>query len=107
MFALLVMTKRSLKNKARGAVVGALSLSDKTYGLSQELRHALGLQPWLRPSPYPKVAPEITAFTKGIQLVNVPERLNVNEAASLFEVWNKNKSFHTRKFMGYFQLNWR
>ncbi|KAF8493178.1 mitochondrial ribosomal death-associated protein 3-domain-containing protein [Russula emetica] len=82
------------KSFARGAVVGALSLSDKTYGLSQELRHALGLQPWLRPSPYLKVAPEITAFTKGIQLVNVPEKLNVNEAASLFEVWNKNKSFH-------------
>jgi small subunit ribosomal protein S29 len=88
-----------LKKKARGAVVGALSLSDQTYGLSQELRHALGLQPWLRPSPHLKVAPEITAFTKGIQHVNVPEKLNVNEAASLFEVWNKNKSFHTRKFM--------
>jgi len=80
---------------ARGAVVGALSLSDKTYGLSQELRYALGLQPWLQPSPYLKVAPEITAFTKGIQLVNVPEKLNVNEAASLFDLWNKNKSFHT------------
>jgi small subunit ribosomal protein S29 len=79
---------------ARGAVVGALSLSDKTYGLSQELRYALGLQPWLRPSPYLKAAPEITTFTRGIQLVNVPEKLNVNEAASLFEVWNKNKSIH-------------
>ncbi|KAH9992708.1 mitochondrial ribosomal death-associated protein 3-domain-containing protein [Russula compacta] len=80
---------------ARGAVVGALSLSNKTYGLSQELRHALGLQPWLQPSPYLKVAPEIKTFTRGIQIVKVPERLNVNEAASLFEVWNKNKSFHT------------
>ncbi|KAI0306051.1 mitochondrial ribosomal death-associated protein 3-domain-containing protein [Multifurca ochricompacta] len=83
------------KTFARGAVVGALSLSDKTYGLSQELRHALGLQPWLQPSSYLKVAPEITAFTKGIQILKVPEKLNVNEAASLFEVWNKNKSFHT------------
>ncbi len=93
------------KNKARGAVVGALSLSDKTYGLSEELRYALGLQPWLRPSPYLKVAPEITTFTRGVQLVNVPEKLNVNEAASLFEVWNKNKSSHTRKFSSYLQLN--
>ena len=84
--------------KARGAVVGALSLSDKTYGLSQELRHALGLQPSLRPSPYLKVSPEIATFTRGIQIVKVPEKLNVNEAASLFEVWNKNKSFHTREF---------
>ncbi|KAH9990578.1 mitochondrial ribosomal death-associated protein 3-domain-containing protein [Russula vinacea] len=80
---------------ARGAVVGALSLSDKTYGLSQELRYALGLQPGLRPSPYLKTTPEISAFTRGIQLVDVPEKLNVNEAASLFEVWNKNKSIHT------------
>jgi small subunit ribosomal protein S29 len=95
-----------MENKARGAVVGALSLSDKTYGLSQELRYALGLQQWLQPSPYLQVAPEITAFTRGIQLVNVPEKLNVNEAASLFEVWNKNKSFHTREFMSRFQLNW-
>jgi small subunit ribosomal protein S29 len=93
-------------NKARGAVVGALSLSDKTYGLSQELRYALGLQPWLRPSPYLKAAPEITTFTRGIQLVNVPEKLNVNEAASLFEVWNKNKSIHASEFMRCFWLNW-
>jgi small subunit ribosomal protein S29 len=84
--------------KARGAFIGALSLSDKTYGLSQELRYALGLQPWLRPSTYVKVAPEITSFTRGLQIVEVPEKLNVNEAASLFEVWNKNKSFHTREF---------
>ncbi|KAI9464801.1 mitochondrial ribosomal death-associated protein 3-domain-containing protein [Russula earlei] len=80
---------------ARGAVVGALSLSDKTYSLSQELRHALGLQPWLRPSPYLRVAPEITTFTRGVQVVKVPEELNVNEAATLFEVWNKNRSLHT------------
>ena len=29
--------------------------------------------------------------------MKVPEKLNVNEAASLFGVWNKNKSFHTRE----------
>ena len=64
------------KKKARGAVVGALSLSDKTYGaFHKNSVTPLGLQPWLRPSPYLKVAPEITAFTKGIQLVNVPEKL--------------------------------
>lgn len=83
--------------KARGAVIGALSLSDKTYGLSPELRHALGLQPWLQPSPYLKIAPEISTFTRDIQTLKVPEKLNVNEAASLFGIWNKNKSFHTRK----------
>ncbi|KAI9440379.1 mitochondrial ribosomal death-associated protein 3-domain-containing protein [Lactarius indigo] len=83
------------KTFARGAVVGALSLSDKTYGLSEELRYALGLQAWLQPSPYLKLAPEISTFTRGIQILKVPEKLNVNEAASLFGVWNKNKSFHT------------
>ena len=102
MFALIVFiqaNKPSLKKKARGAFIGALSLSDKTYSPSQELRYALGLQPWLRPSPYVKVAPEITSLTRGIQVMKVPEKLNVNEAASLFEVWNKNKSFHTREFV--------
>ncbi|KAI0255685.1 mitochondrial ribosomal death-associated protein 3-domain-containing protein [Lactifluus subvellereus] len=82
----LSMPRLILEYRARGAVVGALSLSDKTYGLSPELRHALGLQPWLQPSPYLKVAPEITTFTRGIQIL---------KAASLFEVWNKNKSFHS------------
>lgn len=96
------LTLSNQTKKARGAVVGALSLSDKTYGLSQELRYALGLQPGLRPSPYLKTTPEISAFTRGIQLVDVPEKLNVNEAASLFEVWNKNKSIHTREFMSWF-----
>ncbi|KAI0272373.1 mitochondrial ribosomal death-associated protein 3-domain-containing protein [Gloeopeniophorella convolvens] len=83
------------KTFARGAVVGALSASNKTYGLSQDVRHALGLQPWLQPSPYVKVPAEVSAFTKGIQIMKVPEKMNVGEAASLFEVWNKNKSFHT------------
>ncbi|KAH9975748.1 mitochondrial ribosomal death-associated protein 3-domain-containing protein [Lactifluus volemus] len=83
------------KSFARGAVVGALSLSDKTYSLSPELRYALHLQSWLQPSPYLKVAPEITTFTRGIQILKVPEKLSVNEAASLFEVWNKNRTLHT------------
>ncbi|KAI0255675.1 mitochondrial ribosomal death-associated protein 3-domain-containing protein [Lactifluus subvellereus] len=89
----LILEYTSAPKMARGAVIGALSLSDKTYGLLQELRHALGLQPSLQPSPYLKVAPEIKTFTRGIQILK--EKLNVNEAASLFEVWNKNKSFHS------------
>ncbi|KAI0060655.1 hypothetical protein BV25DRAFT_1954404 [Artomyces pyxidatus] len=83
------------KTFARGAVIGALSSSNTTFKLSTELRHALGLQPWLHPDPYLKIAPEIAAFTKGIKTWMVPDRLTVDEAASLFEVWSKDKTLHT------------
>ncbi|TFY79925.1 hypothetical protein EWM64_g4084 [Hericium alpestre] len=84
------------KTFARGAVVGALSTADTRFKLSTELRHALGLQPWLKPSPFVKIAPEILEFTKGIEMMRVPDRLSVDEAASLFEVWMKNKTLHTQ-----------
>jgi len=83
------------KTFARGAVLGALSMTNTTYKLSTELRHALKLQQWLQPSPYLKVAPEIAEFTKGLQTLRVPEQLTVDEAAALFEVWAKDKALHT------------
>ncbi|KAA1468983.1 hypothetical protein DENSPDRAFT_857644 [Dentipellis sp. KUC8613] len=83
------------KTFARGAVLGAISSTNTTFRLSPELRHALGIQSWLRPSPYQKIAPEIVEFTKGIETLRVPDQLSVNEAASLFEVWMKDKALHT------------
>ncbi|KAI0314593.1 mitochondrial ribosomal death-associated protein 3-domain-containing protein [Amylostereum chailletii] len=83
------------KTFARGAVIGALSSSNTDFKLTPELRHALGLQPELKFSPFKNIAPEYEAFTAGVQTMIVPSQLKVEEAASLFEVWMKNRSLHT------------
>jgi hypothetical protein len=64
--------------------------------LSEELRHALHLQPSLGMSPFTRVAPEITHFTHGVKRVEVPA-LQVDEAATMYEIWMKNHSLHTRE----------
>ncbi|KZV72466.1 hypothetical protein PENSPDRAFT_750913 [Peniophora sp. CONT] len=84
------------KTFARGAVVGALSSTNRAYSLSPELRQALNVQPELGASPFTKVAPELTAYTQGIKTIEIPSRLQVEEAASLFDIWTKNTTLHTR-----------
>ncbi|KAI0032672.1 mitochondrial ribosomal death-associated protein 3-domain-containing protein [Vararia minispora EC-137] len=85
------------KSFKRGAVVGALSTSNTTFNLSPQVRHALGIQPELGVDPFTTIAPEIRMYTKGIRAVEVPGQLGYNEAASMFEVWMKNKTLHTRE----------
>ncbi|KAI0045817.1 hypothetical protein FA95DRAFT_1560786 [Auriscalpium vulgare] len=92
---LLLQYASGQKTFARGAVIGALSSSNTTFALTEDLRYALGLQPYMHPSPYAKVVPELAAYTRGISTWKIPERLTVDEAAALFEVWNKDKSLHT------------
>lgn len=83
--------------QARGAFIGAISSTSTTYALTPELRYALGFQPDLVPSPYTKVHREITEYTKGIQPLLIPDKLSIDEAAAMFEVWAKNRTLHTRE----------
>ena len=80
----------------RGAVLGALSGSDTRFRLPLELSEALGL-PFDGPSgPYVRRKPELVEYSKGLTNIPVPAQLQVNEAASLFEVWMKDKALFSR-----------
>ena len=37
-------------------------------------------------------------YTKGIEPLPVPEKLEFGEAAAIFEMWAKDGALHTRKF---------
>ena len=89
------------RTQQKGAVLGALSGSDTTFTLPLELREALGI-PHDRPSgPYVRRKPELVAYAQGLQNIPVPARLQVNEAASIFEVWAQDKALHSRTSFSY------
>ncbi|CAL1715369.1 unnamed protein product [Somion occarium] len=83
------------KTFARGAVVGALSEGRADFVTPLELCEALGL-PFPRPAgPYVRRVPEIVDYSQGLQKLAVPEKLSIDEAASLFDVWNTDKALHS------------
>jgi len=84
-----------MKSFARGAVLGALSTADTTFRTSVPLIEALKITSDRPVSAYEKRSADLALYSKGLRSIPVPERLEVNEAASLFEVWNENKALHT------------
>ncbi|KAI0741258.1 mitochondrial ribosomal death-associated protein 3-domain-containing protein [Daedaleopsis nitida] len=83
--------KRSLQ---RGAVLGALSTQNTTFRAPLELVEALGLEPTVPSNPYVRREPELVAYASGLRNFPVPDKLTVDEAASIFEVWQSTKALH-------------
>ncbi|RDB15895.1 37S ribosomal protein S23, mitochondrial [Hypsizygus marmoreus] len=77
---------------AKGAFLGALTTSDTNYKTPLELRDALGLPEEHAASPYHKRSQALAEYTHGLQALNVPDQMSVAEAASLFEVWMKDRA---------------
>lgn len=74
---------------------GAISSQHVDFLLPLELREALNI-PHDRPSgPYVKRSAELVEYAKGLQALPVPERLSVDEAASMFEIWMKDNALHS------------
>lgn len=61
------------------------------YRTPLELEEALDLSPGPN-SPYLKRSPELVGYAQGLTKVPVPEQLNLKEAASLFDVWMKDRA---------------
>ncbi|THG98281.1 hypothetical protein EW026_g3884 [Hermanssonia centrifuga] len=79
----------------RGAVLGALSTTHTIFQLPLELREALGI-PYDRPSgPYVRRKPEMVEYAKGLKNIPVPAQMQVDEAASLYEVWGQSHWLRT------------
>ncbi|KAM5544215.1 hypothetical protein V8D89_001875 [Ganoderma adspersum] len=79
---------------ARGAVLGALSTQNTTFRPPLELTEALGLVPDVPSNPYVHREPELVEYAKGMRNFPVPDQLTVDEAASIFEVWQNAKALH-------------
>ncbi|KAF9785172.1 mitochondrial ribosomal death-associated protein 3-domain-containing protein [Thelephora terrestris] len=79
------------KSFARGAVIGALSASNTTFSAPIELRESLKLGNGTANS-YIKRSPVLVSYAEGLTKITVPEALSEREAASLFDVWMKDKA---------------
>ncbi|KAI0358308.1 hypothetical protein OH77DRAFT_1421633 [Trametes cingulata] len=79
---------------ARGAVFGALSSQNTVYRPPLELIEALGLEPDRPSNPYVRREAELIEYAQGLKNFPVPERLTVDEAASIFDVWHQVKALH-------------
>ncbi|GJE90341.1 hypothetical protein PsYK624_064720 [Phanerochaete sordida] len=78
----------------RGAVLGAVSTTHTRFQMPLELREALKI-PHDRPvSPYLRREPELVRYASGLQNIPMPSSFQVEEAASLFEIWAKDKAMH-------------
>jgi len=79
------------KSFARGAVVGALSASNTTFNTPIELQESLKLDNGTV-GPYTKRSPVLMSYAEGLMKIPVPEALSEPEAASLFDVWMKDRA---------------
>ncbi|KAF8889525.1 mitochondrial ribosomal death-associated protein 3-domain-containing protein [Gymnopilus junonius] len=73
----------------RGAVIGSLSLSQTNFVLPVELHDALDLEDLdaYPISPFAKRNREMMVYTEGLKKLAVPEKLTLEEAIGVFEVW--------------------
>ncbi|OBZ66880.1 28S ribosomal protein S29, mitochondrial [Grifola frondosa] len=92
---LLLEFASGIRSFARGAVVGALSTSDTQFRLPLELREALGLPEFRFAGPYVHRNRAFVEYAKGLRNFPVPDQLSVNEAASVYEVWQQDKALHS------------
>jgi len=66
-------------------------MSTTTFGAPIELKESLKLGHGTA-SPYIKRSRELVSYAEGLTNIPVPESLAVPEAASVFEVWMKDKA---------------
>ena len=82
----------------RGAVLGALSTTNEEFQTPLELQESLGLHSSVPVSPYVRRQTRLVDYAQGLQSIPIPSQLNVNEAAALYELWQKDKALNDRAF---------
>ena len=81
--------------KTRGAFMGAISTSQSTNPLPIELRDALHLDELDTRvvTDYDKRNRTMIQYTRGLKKLEVPEKLTLEEAVGIFEIWKGMKVF--------------
>lgn len=75
-------------------MLGALSSQNTQFKTPIELREALGLSHDRPTGPYAEREQALKDYAKGLQNLLVPEKLSMDEAAALFEVWMKDRALY-------------
>lgn len=70
-------------------------MSNHAFPIPLELRETLDLPHPVPNSPYFKRSRITQDYAKGLQKLEVPAQLSVNEAAGMFEVWKKDRALHS------------
>jgi hypothetical protein len=84
--------------KARGAVLGALSTQNTQFRTPDELREALGLKHDLPPHSRARKSALLQEYAQGLQKIEVPAQLTLEEASALFEIWMKEKALYGGRY---------
>jgi len=82
----------------KGAFLGAVSSSDPLYRVPLELQDVLGIENDRPISPYQKRSQALLKYAEGLRPFAVPEKLQLNEASTLFELWMKDKALPTKAY---------
>lgn len=80
--------------QARGAVLGAITMTDTTFQVPLELREALALSHDTPVTAYDRRNWDLIQYSKGLQSIPVPSQLKLNEAASLYQVWGEDRALN-------------
>lgn len=83
------------RSQRRGAVVGALSMTNNAFQTPLELRDALGLVPFRSSNVLAKRNPDYVTYANGLRNEWIPPRMNATEAAAMTEVWAHNEALHS------------
>ena len=73
-------------------------MQNTTYRAPLELVEALGLTPAEPSNPYVPREAELVEYAKGLRNFPVPEQLTIDEAASVFDMWQNSKALHISTF---------
>ncbi|KAF8738924.1 DNA-(apurinic or apyrimidinic site) lyase, partial [Rhizoctonia solani] len=91
---------------AKGAVVGALSSTDARFLAPLPLKEALGVVEPGSVSPYEHRNKDVAFYASGVQGLSVPYKMQLSEAASMFDIWVKNNVLHTPAKDSLFLSKW-
>ena len=69
-------------------------MSNTTFPIPLELREALNIPNNTPVTPHDRRRTELVEFAKGLQAIPVPPQLKVDEAASLFEFFGKDRALN-------------
>lgn len=78
-------------------MLGALSLYNTSYLPTTEIYEALNLDltHGKRPGAYVKRSEALQHYATGLQAFPLPSRLEISEAAGIFDAWHKDRALHS------------
>lgn len=74
-------------------MIGAISASNSNWPVPRDLLEHFGLCP---SNPQVPRSKELMTYTQALENFAVPDRLSMEEAATIYDLWHKDNALHTR-----------